>query len=372
MTTKHKKIDQIQACISNPLDPKTIGRKHIVGIIGDAPSHYAKSPPIWNEVFQQIKMNAVYLPLDVQQSRLRDLMEAFRKSDQVIGANVTVPYKVQVLGLLDSLDENAAQIRAVNTIVKTKDRKLVGYNTDGSGFIESILNSRFGQGAPFVKSLKGMDVLMIGAGGSARAVAFNLARLLGKGTLFICNRTMETAVSLAEEVTKHFGNAQAFHERDISEWAPKVRLIVNCSTKGQGGIRKTSEGRVTILEPYSALAPANPVIFPGSDEGKPEFYRDWLGASHSDINANNEASLRLAVSIPLNVKFCDLIYFPSETVFLRHGRLSGHGILNGKGMNVAQAADAFFNKICTGMLREMKLHNLKTHRRVIEIMSAAW
>ena len=344
MTIKQIHLKKIQACIGNPLDRKTIGRKQIVGIIGDAPSHYAKSPPIWNEVFQQIKMNAVYLPLDVQQTRLKNLIDVFRELDQVIGANVTVPYKVQVLGLLDSLDEKAAQIKAVNTIVRTKHGKLVGFNTDGSGFIESILNPRYGQGAPFVKSLKGMNALMIGAGGSARAVAFYLAELLGKGTLFICNRTMDTAVSLAEDVTSHFGNAKAIHERDIPEWAPKVGLIINCSTKGQGGIRKTSEGKVTILEPYSALAPANPVTFPGSDEGEPEFYRDWLDASLSDIEANNEASLRLAVSIPLDVKFCDLIYYPLETAFLRHGRLTGHGTLNGKGMNVAQAADAFFQQ----------------------------
>lgn len=289
-----------------------------------------------------------------------------------MGANVTVPYKVRVLDLLDSLDEKAAQIRAVNTIVKAKDGKLVGYNTDGSGFIESILNPRYGQGAPFVKSLKGVDVLMIGAGGSARAVAFYLAGLLGKGTFFICNRTMETAVSLAEEVKNLFGNAKAIHERDIPKWAPKAGLIVNCSTKGQGGIRKTSDGRVTMLEPYSALAPAHPVTLPGSDEGKPELYRDFLGASLSDIEANNEASLRLAVSIPLNVKFCDLVYFPLETVFLRHGRLSGHETLNGKGMNVAQAADAFFNKICKGMLREGKLHNLKAYQSIVETMSSAW
>jgi shikimate 5-dehydrogenase len=289
-----------------------------------------------------------------------------------MGANVTVPYKVQILDLLDGLDKKAAQIKAVNTIVRSNNGKLVGYNTDGSGFIESIQGRQFGQRNPFIKSLKGTDVLMIGAGGSARAIAFYLAERLGNGTLLICNRTTETAMSLAEEVSNLFGNVKAIHERDIPEWAPKVGLIVNCSTKGQGGIRKTPDGRITMLEPYSALAPANPSTFSGSDEAKLEFHRNWLSASLADINANNEASLRLAVSIPSDVKFCDLIYFPVETVFLRHGRLSGHQTLNGKGMNVAQAADAFFNKVCKQYLQARKMLNSKTYQRVVEIMSAAW
>jgi len=372
VTIKHNHIEQIQASISNPLDQSVIGRNKIVGIIGDAPSHYAKSPPIWNAVFQRLKMDAVYLPLDVKQIRLRNLVQALKDSDRVMGANVTVPYKVQILDLLDSLDKKAAQIKAVNTIVRTDDGKLVGYNTDGSGFIESILSPQYGQDEPFVKSLKGIDVLMIGAGGSARAIAFYLAEMLGDGTLLICNRTLETAVSLAEEVANLFGNAKAINERDIPEWAPKVGLIVNCTTKGQGGIRKTSDGRITMLEPYSALTPVKPSTFSGSDETNPEFHRNWLSASLADIEANNEASLRLAVSIPVHVKFCDLIYFPVETVFLRHGRLSGHQTLNGKGMNVAQAADAFFNKVCKPYLQARKLHNSKTYQHVVEIMSAAW
>ncbi len=127
-----------------------------------------------------------------------------------------------------------------------------------------------------------------------------------------------------------------------------------------------------MLEPYSALTPANPSTFSGSVETDPEFHRNWLNASLADIEANNEASLRLAVSIPVHVKFCDLIYFPVETVFLRHGRLSGHRTLNGKGMNVAQAADAFFNKICKQYLQARKLHNSATYRRIVDTMYAAW
>lgn len=365
-------ITRIQACIGNPLDPEIVGKKRIAGIIGDAPSHYAKSPSLWNAVYRALKMEAIYLPFDVEESRLPELVHALKKSDRVMGGNVTVPYKVKIMKYLDALDEKAGQIKAVNTIVRTEDGRLVGYNTDGKGFLESILTPQPGQERPFVESPKGMDALMIGAGGAARAVAFYLAEILAHGSLLICNRTTDAARSLAEEVREVFGNASAIGEEEIRPWAPQVGLIINCSTKGQGGIRKSPDGKITILEPYSALAPANPASIPESESGKPEFYRDLLSASLADIEANNRASMELALSIPFNVGFCDLIYFPTETVFLRHGRLSGHRTLNGKGMNVAQAADAFFHKVCREELKKLGLYNPESYRRILKVMYEAW
>lgn len=365
-------IARIQSCIANPLDRDVIGKKRIAGIIGDVPSRYAKSPTLWNAVFRALKMEAVYLPFDVDESRLPELVYALKRSNRVMGGNITVPYKVKIMEYLDGLDEKAGKIKAVNTIVRTEDGRLIGYNTDGEGLLQSILTPQPGQDRPFVESLKGNDVLMIGAGGAARAVAFYLTDLLEDGTLVICNRTPEMARSLAEDIKKVSGNAMAIGEDEIGAWSNKVGLIINCSTKGQGGIRKTSDGRITILEPYSALAPANPAAISEAEYGKPEFYRNWLSASLSDIEANNRISLRLALSVPLNVGFSDLIYFPTETVFLRHGRLSGHRTLNGKGMNVAQAADAFFNKVCSEYFQKLGLYNSETYKRVLEVMYEAW
>ena len=166
--------------------------------------------------------------------------------------------------------------------------------------------------------------------------------------------------------------AEAIKEEKLAQWAPKADMIINCSTKGQGGIRMLPDGRITILEAYSALAQTNPATFAESEYSQPELYRKWLSSSLADIEANNRASLLLALSIPAHVRFCDLIYFPLETVFLRHGRLSGHQTLNGKGMNVAQAADAFFDKVCRGYLKERGLHNSETYKRITEIMAEAW
>ena len=365
-------IARIQSCINNSLDRHAIGKKRIAGVIGENPSRYSKSPSLWNAAFRALKMDVIYLPLDVDGPQLPSLVDALNNSDRVMGTSVTVPHKVKIMEYLDELDEKAKQIGAVNTVVRTKKGRLIGYNTDGKGFVDSIATTQPGQERPFLDSLKGLDVLLIGAGGAARSVAFYLGELLEKGRLLICNRTPDSARSLAAEVKKLFGNASAIKKDEMDAWAPKVGLIVNGSIKGQGGIRRVSDGKITTLEPYSALAPANPAAIPESLYGKPEFYRDWLKASLSDIEANNRASWNLALSLPLHVGLCDLIYFPIETVFLRHGRLSGHRTLNGKGMIVAQAVDAFFDKLCRRDLEAQGMDNPETYKRIREVMHRAW
>ena len=363
-------IARIQSCIRNRLDRRAIGTKQLVAVIGDFPSRYSKSPSLWNPAFHALRMKAVYVALDVDNNQLPALMAAIRASDRILGLQVTVPHKVAVMNHLDGLDNKATRIGAVNTIVRTEKGKLVGSNTDGQGFLQSLSAPQSGQRSPFLQSLKGIDVLILGAGGSARAVAFTLAEKLESGRLLICNRALESARSLAAEITKTYGNAGAIGEDELPDRAPRMQLIVNCTVKGQGGIRKSSAG-LTALEPYSALAPANPATLPASEEG-PDFYRAWLSASLADIEANNRASWNLALSIPLKVGFCDLIYFPAETVLLRHGRLSGHRTLNGKGMIVAQAVEAFFDNICRPYLEKSGLHNPETYTKLLETMERSW
>jgi shikimate 5-dehydrogenase len=223
-----------------------------------------------------------------------------------------------------------------------------------------------------LESLKGLNVLLIGAGGAARAVVFHLIEVLDSGSLTIANRTVETSRFLAVEAKRIFQNVNTIGEDELDQWVSKTDLIINCSTKGQGGIRRISDGKITVLEPYSALGTANPATFPESDESKPEFYHNWMKASLADIESNNHASQILALSTPLYVPFCDLIYYPSETVFLRHARLSGHRTLNGKGMIVAQAADALFNKVCRRFFERSAAYDADTYRRVLAIMHEAW
>lgn len=363
-------IARIESCIRNQLDHRAIGTKQLVGVIGDSPSRYSKSPSLWNAAFRALKMKTVYVALDVDEGQLPALIAAVRESGRLLGLQVTVPHKVAVINHLDALDANATKIAAVNTIVRSQDGRLIGSNTDGEGFLQSLLIPQPGQPSPFIESLKGTEALILGAGGSARAVAFALAEKLEGGRLLISNRSHESAASLAAEISKSHSNVNAIGEDEIPERAPGVELIVNCTTKGQGGMRQSPAG-FTTLEPYSALAPAHPATL---REARKEaaFYRDWLSASLADIEANNRASWELALLIPPKVGFCDLVYHPEETVFLRHGRLSGHRALNGKGMIVAQAVEAFFNHICRPYLKRAKLYRPETQRRLLEIMAKAW
>ena len=365
-------IAAIRRCISSPIEAAVIGEKDLAGIIGDAPSQYSKSPSLWNAAFAQLQLDAIYLPFDTDEANLGDLLAALKDSGRFLGANVTVPHKVRVIDFLDEIDPGAARIKAVNTIVRTSNGKLLGYNTDGEGFIESILKPQPGRHRPFLSSLKRTDVLLLGAGGSARAVAFHVADLLESGRLFICNRTSKHAIQLAKEIQEAGRNALAITEEDLPEWAPKAGLIVNSTTKGQGGIRKLAKGMATLLEPYSALAPAHPPSFSESDFGKAEFAREWELAARHDIDANHRASMELAKTIPPGTTFYDLIYHPEETVLLRHARMTGHPTMNGKAMIVNQAVIAFCQRICRAELHARAMDTPAVEERILEIMYGAW
>jgi shikimate dehydrogenase len=366
MTTRQA-IVEIQKHITNILDPRAIDAKKITGVAGDAPSQYSKSPALWNAAFRWLEMESIYLPFDVDDAHLAGLITVIRHSEQVLGINVTVPHKVKAVEYMDELDASAERINAVNTIVRTPAGRLVGYNTDGQGFTDSLFTPTAGRQASFVKSLQGIDVLLLGAGGSARAVAFHVADLLNGGELIICNRTLEHAQSLAEEVCNRGSRAKAISEEQIGLWASKVGLIINSTSKGQGGLRKLADGRVSTLEPYSALAPTHPPAF--ADH---EFEQKWSAAAQVDIDANNELSIGLAKSIPQNVRFYDLIYYPEETVFLRHGRLTGHQTMNGKAMIIHQAALGFARYICAAELKSRGLDTPETFQNILKTMHASW
>ncbi len=365
-------IVRIQSHIKNRLSLGGLGSIKVAGVIGDSPSHYSKSPALWNTVFRELQIDAAYFPLDVDEADLPQLVQTLRASERVLGLNVTVPHKVRIMEFLDEIDEQARKIKAVNTVVRTETGELVGFNTDGKGFLDSLRIPLPGREEPFVTSLPGLNVLILGAGGSARAVAVQLSEVLENGEIVICNRSFESARSLAREIQGTEGKAHAIGEDEIGAWAPRVGLIVNATVKGQGGVRRISDDRFATLEPYSALAPARPASFDESRYRKPDFYRNWLSASLSDIEANNRSSWEIALATPSHVGFYDLVYHPEETVFLRHGRLTGHRTLNGKAMIVGQAAEAFFCRICKQELEVRGLNNRETYQRIYEIMYRAW
>ena len=365
-------LTSVQNHISNRLNYSAIADHRIAGVIGDAPSHYSKSPALWNAAFKHLCMDAIYLPFDVENSHLQDFVSVLRESDRFMGINVTVPHKVRILDLLDELDPGAERVRAVNTVTRTAGGRLIGHNTDGEGFVQSILTLQPGRKEAFIRSLGDIDVLLLGAGGAARAVALHLSDQMESGKLVISNRTLERAASLATEVGKLGRNAIAIDEAEIGVWAPKVRLVINSTTKGQGGIRKLSQGDVTSLEPFSSLAPAEAPVLRDASGNEAEIQRRWSALAGPPIEANHRASMAIAASIPNSTGFYDLIYHPEETVFLRHGRLTGHRTMNGKAMIINQAVIALCEHVCGDELRLRGIDNAETSRAILEVMYRAW
>jgi shikimate 5-dehydrogenase len=307
--------------------------------------------------------------LDVEEGRLGELAAVLRSSESLLGINVTVPHKQKIMDYLDALDDGAARVGAVNTVVRSADGRLVGFNTDGKGFVKSVLEPQPGEARSLMDSFKDISVLLLGAGGSARAVAFHVADLLNKGRLLICNRTFEHARDLVEEIRKAGRNASAIKEDELAHWAPQMQLIINSTTKGQGGARKRDQGKTLSMEFYSALAPAHPVAVPPSQAAD---FREESKASETDIKNNNAASIELATSIPRHVCFYDLVYFPEQTVFLRHAGQTGHLAMNGKGMIINQAVIAFCERICRAELQSRGIDKPETARQVLEVMYGAW
>jgi shikimate dehydrogenase len=349
MTTAQD-VAAIQACLNNDVGAEWVRDRRIAGVIGTAPSRYSKSPALWNAAFAFLHMNAAYLPFDIEASKLGPLMATIRSAESVLGINVTVPHKLAIMDYLDELDSGAARIHAVNTVVRTQDGRLIGYNTDGAGFVHSISKLQPGQTESFLPSLHRTEVLLLGAGGSARAVAFHMGEFLDGGKLVICNRTVEHARALAAEIRVAGYDTIAIGEDALAQWAPRMTLIINSTTKGQGS---------SSLELYSALAPVSP-------------RHASAEAVQPAITTNNEESLRLAALIPRDTRFYDLIYHPEETVFLQHARATGHKTMNGKAMIISQAALAFANHVCAEELRARKLDKLETLNSLVEVMYEAW
>ena len=368
-------LDRIQSCLTNRLDPSAGAHKWIAGIVGDRPSQYAKSPSLWNRAFRSCELDGIFLPFDVEASNLPSLLEVLRQTQGVIGFSVTVPYKVEVMRFLDDIDQKAARIGAVNTVARTQEGKLVGYNTDGQGFMDMLTKPLPDQERPFFENMEGLYALLIGAGGAARSVAFFLAEALGdRGRLIITNRDANKGQGLANALRQAgFSNLDYLAETDIGAVARTLDVVINATTKGQSGIRRLAGKKITCLEPYCALAPAKPAeLNEDSCPTEAEFYNSWYQRSHTDIEVNLRTANEILAMTPMETAFVDLIYAPLETRMLTMARWNGHRVLNGKEMNVRQAADAFVNRVMGSHLTAMGWDLGSTYRRVSEIMSQIW
>lgn len=200
-----------------------LGNTRVFGVIGHPITH-SLSPAMHNAAIGALNIDYIYVPFHVTPENLGKAMEGIRAME-IAGVNVTIPHKERIIEYLDEVGRYAMQIRSVNTIANV-DGHLKGDTTDGPGFLRSA-EAEWGK-------LDGSKVLMIGGGGSAKAVAFALGRIGCEIT--VANRTRERAVELADSLGEIF-QANRFHGVELDwqalrEVVSGADLVVNTTSVG--------------------------------------------------------------------------------------------------------------------------------------------
>jgi len=266
-----------------------------IGLIG-YPIKHSISPYFQQAALDYYQLDIIYELWETKPEMLEPTVVKI-KEHKNLGANVTVPYKEAVLPLLDEVDELASLIGAVNTIVKKGDR-LLGFNSDAYGFIEVL--DKEGHFDP-----EGKRVVILGAGGAARAVGFALVQK-NASSLVIINRTFERAQTLADSLASYSTDSSSGLETAKTEVAAlpwqslgshqtfsHCHLIINCTT---------------------------------------------MGMKHSSQEGQSPLSLEV---IPRGVLVYDLVYNPWPTPLLKLAQKAGADILGGLPMLVYQGAASF-------------------------------
>lgn len=252
--------------------------KKLYGVIGDPIAH-SMSPLMHNDLFQRYEIDASMFPFHIKRENLEDAVKGF-KAINLAGFNITVPHKTVIMPFLDVIDPLAEAIGAVNTVVNENGR-FIGYNTDGTGYIKGILEE--------IDSLEGKKMLLIGAGGAARAIYYTLASM-GVEHLDITNRTLHAAEILIEHCP-YPTHSEALELAEAEKQMSKYDLIVQTTSIG--------------MEPNVDEAPI------------------CLEGIKKDIFVG------------------DIIYTPLETKLLRNAKRNGARTQNGIPMFVYQGALAF-------------------------------
>lgn len=187
-------------------------------VIG-CPVEHSLSPVMHNAGYKAAGINAEYERLLIQPESLGQAVKEL-KSGGYSGWNVTFPFKEQIIPYLDKVTEQAQRIGAVNT-VKVDAGSLIGYNTDGEGFVKSVENNGF--------NLRGKKVIILGAGGAAKAIAFSL--ISRKAEIVILNRTPSKAEKLAEILTSAGGKA-SWGSFQPGGWLSEAELLIQTTSIG--------------------------------------------------------------------------------------------------------------------------------------------
>ncbi|MFS9149829.1 shikimate dehydrogenase [Streptococcus infantis] len=261
---------------------KIDGYTRLAAVVAN-PIKHSISPFIHNSAFEATNTNGVYLAWEVDAAELAETVANIRRY-QMYGINLSMPYKEQVIPYLDQLSEEACLIGAVNTVVN-REGTLIGYNTDGKGFFKSLPSFKISR----------KRLVLLGAGGAAKAI---LAQAILDGvsqiSVFVRSSSMEKTRPYLEKIQNATGfRVDLFALEDVQDLQDNITqadLLVNATSVGM-----------------------------------------------------DESSQPIPTSIVLPEKLlvADVIYQPFETPFLKWARNQGNQSINGLGMLLYQAAEAF-------------------------------
>ena len=261
---------------------KLDGYTRLAAVVAN-PIKHSISPFIHNTAFEATATNGVYVAWEIETSDLEQTIRNIRRY-QMFGINLSMPYKEQVIPYLDELSDEARLIGAVNTVVN-HDGILIGYNTDGKGFFKSLPSF----------TITGKKMTLLGAGGAAKSI---LAQAILDGanqiSVFVRESSMEKTKSYLDRLEEQTGfKVDLYALEDVSELQARIvesDLLVNATSVGMDG-------------------QSSPV---------PE-----------------------SIVLPETLLVADIIYKPFETPFLKWARSQGNPAVNGLGMLLHQAAEAF-------------------------------
>ena len=261
---------------------KIDGYTRLAAVVAN-PIKHSISHFIHNQAFEATHTNGVYVAWEVEAADLAETVANIRRY-QMFGINLSMPYKEQVISYLDQLSEEARLIGAVNTVVN-REGTLIGYNTDGKGFFKSLPSFR----------ISGKRMVLLGAGGAAKSI---LAQAILDGvsqiSVFVRSSSMEKTRLYLEKIQDATGfrvDLFALEDvQDLQDSITKADLLVNATSVGMDGS-------------------SQPIL--------------------------------TSIVLPEKLLVADVIYQPFETPFLKWAKEQGNQSINGLGMLLYQAAEAF-------------------------------
>ena len=261
---------------------KIDGYTRLVAVVAN-PIKHSISPFIHNSAFEATNTNGVYLAWEVDAAELAETVANIRRY-QMYGINLSMPYKEQVIPYLDQLSEEACLIGAVNTVVN-REGTLIGYNTDGKGFFKSLPSFKISR----------KRLVLLGAGGAAKAI---LAQAILDGVSQISVFVRSSSMEKTRPYLGKIQNATGF----------RVDLLA---------LEDVQNLQDSIIQ-ADLLVNATSVGMDGSSQPIPT-----------------------SIVLPEKLLVADVIYQPFETPFLKWARNQGNQSINGLGMLLYQAAEAF-------------------------------